>query len=76
MVLVLAKYAFARDKTSIVQSSYSISGSRSGITMARSAVLIESDTPTASYNVDFRVILLVVGLKVVGSLVDSIIRVV
>ena len=74
-MLVLAKYAFAGGKTSIVQSSYSISGSRSGITMARSAVLIESDTPTASYDVDFRVMLLVVGLKVVGSSVGLVVRV-
>src|SRR5271154_329634 len=42
------------------------------MTMARSAVLIGSDTPTASCDVDFLVILRVVGLKVgfsVGSVV-------
>ena len=75
MVLILAKYAVAKSKTSIIQSSYSIFESRSGNTMARSTVLIESDTPTTSYNVDFRVMLLVVGLKVIGSSVGSVVRV-
>jgi hypothetical protein len=32
--------------------------------MARSTVLVDFDAPTAFYNVDFRVMLLVVGLKV------------
>jgi hypothetical protein len=57
--------------TSVVQSSYSISISRSGITMAKSTVLVGFDVFTASCDVDFRVILLVVGLKV-GLLVDSV----
>jgi hypothetical protein len=48
--------------------------SRSGITMARSTVLVDFDAPTASCDVDFRVMLLVVGLKVgwsVDSMLDS-----
>jgi hypothetical protein len=48
--------------------------SRSGITMARSIVLVDFDAPTAFYDVDFRVMLLVVGLKVgwsVNSMLDS-----
>jgi hypothetical protein len=48
--------------------------SRSGITMARSTVLIDFDALTIFYNVDFRVMLLVVGLKVdwsVNSMLDS-----
>jgi hypothetical protein len=45
--------------------------SRSGITMARSIVLVDFDAPTAFYDVDFRVMLLVVGLKLVGWSVDS-----
>jgi hypothetical protein len=40
--------------------------SRSGITMARSTVLVDFDALTTFYDVDFRVILLVVGLKVIG----------
>jgi hypothetical protein len=42
--------------------------------MARSTVLVDFDAPTASCDVDFRVILLVVGLKVgwsVDSMLDS-----
>jgi len=57
--------------TFIVQSSYSTSVSRSGITIIRLTVLVGFDAPTAFYNVDFRVMLLVVGLKV-GSSVDSV----
>jgi hypothetical protein len=48
--------------------------SRSGITMARLTVLVDFDAPTASCDVDFRVMLLVVGLKVgwsVDSMLDS-----
>jgi hypothetical protein len=48
--------------------------SRSGITMARSTVLVGFDAPTASCDVDFRVMLLVVGLKIgwsVNSMLDS-----
>jgi hypothetical protein len=48
--------------------------SRSGITMARSTVLVGFDAPTAFCDVDFRVMLLVVGLKVgwsVDSMLDS-----
>jgi hypothetical protein len=44
--------------------------SRSGIIMARSTVLIDFDAFTASCNVDFRVMFLVVGLKLVGWSVD------
>jgi hypothetical protein len=40
--------------------------------MARSTVLVDFNAPTAFYDVDFRVILLVVGLKLVGWSVDSI----
>jgi hypothetical protein len=40
--------------------------SRSGITMARSTVLVDFDALTAFCDVDFRVMLLVVGLKLVG----------
>jgi hypothetical protein len=39
--------------------------------MARSTVLIDFDALTASYDVDFRVMLLVVGLKLVGWSVNS-----
>jgi hypothetical protein len=42
--------------------------------MARSTVLVDFDAPTASCDVDFRVMLLVVGLKVgwsVDSMLDS-----
>ena len=42
--------------------------------MARSTVLVDFDAPTTSYNVDFRVMLLVVGLKVgwsVNLMLDS-----
>jgi hypothetical protein len=39
--------------------------SRSGITMARSTVLVDFDAPIASCDVDFRVMFLVVGLKLV-----------
>jgi hypothetical protein len=39
--------------------------------MARLTVLVDFDAPTASYDVDFRVMLLVVGLKLVGWSVDS-----
>jgi hypothetical protein len=48
--------------------------SRSGITMARSTVLVGFDALTTSYDVDFRVMLLVVGLKIgwsVNSMLDS-----
>jgi hypothetical protein len=48
--------------------------SRSGITIARSTVLVGFDALTISYNVDFRVMLLVVGLKVgwsINSMLDS-----
>jgi hypothetical protein len=44
--------------------------SRSGITMARSTELVDFDAPTASCDVNFRVMLLVVGLKLVGWSVD------
>jgi hypothetical protein len=44
--------------------------SRSGITIARSTVLVDFDAPIAFYDVDFRVMLLVVGLKV-GWSIDS-----
>jgi hypothetical protein len=57
--------------TSVVQSSYSIFMSRSGITIARSIILVGFDAPTTSYDVDFRVIFLVVGLKI-GSSVNLI----
>src|SRR5450432_473265 len=57
--------------TFIVQFSYSIFVSRFDITMARSTVLVGFDASTASYDVDFRVMLLVVGLKV-GSSVNSV----
>jgi hypothetical protein len=39
--------------------------------MARSTVLVDFDALTASCDVDFRVMLLVVGLKLVGWSVDS-----
>jgi hypothetical protein len=42
--------------------------------MARSTVLVSFDAPTISYNVDFRVMLLIVGLKIgwsVNSMLDS-----
>jgi hypothetical protein len=55
--------------TSVVQSSYSTSISRSSIIMARLTVLIGFDVFIASCDVDFRVMLLVVGLKI-GLLVD------
>ena len=42
--------------------------SRSGITMARLIVLVDFDAPTVSCDVDFRVMLLVVGLKVGWSI--------
>jgi hypothetical protein len=48
--------------------------SRSGITMTRLTVLVDFNALTASCNVDFRVMLLVVGLKVdwsVDSMLDS-----
>jgi hypothetical protein len=45
--------------------------SRSDIIMARSTVLIDFDALTASCDVDFRVMLLVVGLRV-GWSVDSV----
>jgi hypothetical protein len=45
--------------------------SRSGITIVRSTVLIGFDALTTFYNVDFRVMLLVVGLKV-SSLINSV----
>jgi hypothetical protein len=57
--------------TSVVQSSYSTSVSRSSITMARSTVLIGFDALITSCDVDFRVMFLVVGLKI-GSLVNLI----
>jgi hypothetical protein len=47
--------------------------SRSDITITRSTVLVGFNAPTASYNVDFRVMLLVVGLKIgwsVNSMLD------
>jgi hypothetical protein len=50
--------------TSVVQSSYSISVSCSGITMARLTVLVDFDALTAFYDVDFRVMLRVVGRKI------------
>jgi hypothetical protein len=64
--------------TSVVQSSYSISVSCSDITMARSTVLVDFDASTTSYDVDFRVMLRVVGRKVswsvsnpeIGEIVD------
>ena len=40
--------------------------SRSGITMVRLTVLVDFDVLTASCDVDFRVMFLVVGLKLVG----------
>jgi hypothetical protein len=55
--------------TFVVQSSYSTSVSRSSITIARLIVLIGFDALTTFCDVDFRVMLLVVGLKI-GSLVD------
>jgi hypothetical protein len=57
--------------TSVVQSSYSTSVSRSGITMARLTVLVGFDAPTTFCDVDFRVMFLVVGLKI-DLLVDSV----
>jgi hypothetical protein len=48
--------------------------SRSDIIMARLTVLIDFDALTAFYDVDFRVMLLIVGLKVgwsVDSMLDS-----
>jgi hypothetical protein len=48
--------------------------SRSGIIMARSTVLVDFDASTTFCDVDFRVMLLVVGLKVgwsVDSMLDS-----
>ena len=48
--------------------------SRSDITIARSTILIDFTALTAFYDVDFRVMLLVVGLKVgwsVDSMLDS-----
>jgi hypothetical protein len=45
--------------------------SRSDITMARLTVLVGFDALTAFCDVDFRVMLLVVGLKLVGWSVDS-----
>jgi hypothetical protein len=47
--------------------------SRSGITMARSTVLVDFNAPTISCDVDFRIMLLVVGLKV-GWSVNSILN--
>jgi hypothetical protein len=38
--------------------------SRSDIIMARLTVLVDFDAPTTFYDIDFRVMLLVVGLKV------------
>jgi hypothetical protein len=60
--------------TSVVQSSYSIFISRSDITMTRLTVLIGFDAFTTFCNVDFRVMLLVVGLKIdlsVNSISES-----
>ena len=48
--------------------------SRSGITMARLTVLVDFDALIAFYDVDFRVMLLVVGLKVgwlINLMLDS-----
>jgi hypothetical protein len=48
--------------------------SRSDIIIARSIVLVDFDALTAFYDVDFRVMLLIVGLKVgwsVNSMLDS-----
>jgi hypothetical protein len=53
--------------TSVVQSSYSTSVSCSGITMARLIVLVDFNAPTTFYDVDFRVMLRVVGRKVSWS---------
>jgi hypothetical protein len=50
--------------TSVVQFSYSTSVSCSGIIIARLTVLVDFDAFTVSYNVDFRVMLRVVGRKV------------
>jgi hypothetical protein len=50
--------------TSVVQSSYSTSVSRSNITIIRLTVLVGFNASIIFYNVDFRVIFLVVGLKV------------
>jgi len=49
--------------------------SRSNITIARLTVLVDFDAPIISYDVDFRIMLLVVGLKLadwsVNSMLDS-----
>ena len=57
----MAYIATAGFATSVVQPSSSVSGSRSGSTIARSIVLSGFDTPTAALAFDFLVILLVVG---------------